>query len=823
MKLKRFIIALCLLHGFLLYSQNGQQGTDFWLTFGRNGGAYFNLDFELQIRIVTDSHEVTGAIHFTALGTSIPFTTGVNNVFTHVCTPEEKEALYNDTTGITNRTAHITSSAPVTVSALNQSKSSADATLIFPVEALGTNYYYITYENYEVNQDVYAVVATQDGTEVYHNQELCATLNRGEVYHRASWIDMTGACITSNKPVALFAMNEGSIIPYNSQPWDNLYEQLPPVRTWGKSFFVPVAISSDFVRIVASEDNTNINLTGAVIREGNLSLNAGQFLEVSVNGNSAYITADKPVGVCTFLKSQWSVGTPSDPSQAWVPSLDQTVESVIMAPLIPSGITNLRNHNALIITPTATKNDTRVKIGDGAEQPLSGGTWIDNTAAGMSFYSMPLAANANSAYVYTNPAGVIIMAYGTGDCESYYYVASAMRTLNTSFYVNDIYYQHLTLHPIHTQPVQFRAEIEDELLSKQEGHIKWYINGAEEATVYDSLNWEKTLSCGMHTVKMEVVMKNGTSIIREATLMVNHAFIPMSINICQGDSYNFNGKIYTMSGIYKDTLTNGCGSIIELTLTVNPTYTTPIAENICQGDSYNFNGKICTVSGIYKDTLQTISGCDSIIELTLTVNPSYIIAIVENICQGDSYYFNGKICTVTGIYRDTLQTVNGCDSIFELDLTVNPLPDIPSIEKNGNDLISSAANRYQWYFNNASIVGATNQNYTCTQNGIYFVEVANEHGCTSKSDEINVTGVGILEQTKEKSSIVVFPNPARNEIFIRSDLQAEKVEIYSITGVLLLSENNFKEKMSVSTLPAGVYMLKVYTEKGLTVRKVVKE
>ncbi|MDR0873533.1 MAG: T9SS type A sorting domain-containing protein [Prevotellaceae bacterium] len=69
----------------------------------------------------------------------------------------------------------------------------------------------------------------------------------------------------------------------------------------------------------------------------------------------------------------------------------------------------------------------------------------------------------------------------------------------------------------------------------------------------------------------------------------------------------------------------------------------------------------------------------------------------------------------------------------------------------------------------------------------------------------------------------IFPNPVKDEIFIKSDLQIQKVEIYSLTGVLLLSENNFNEKLSVSALPAGVYLLKVYTDKGMAVSKIVKE
>ena len=69
----------------------------------------------------------------------------------------------------------------------------------------------------------------------------------------------------------------------------------------------------------------------------------------------------------------------------------------------------------------------------------------------------------------------------------------------------------------------------------------------------------------------------------------------------------------------------------------------------------------------------------------------------------------------------------------------------------------------------------------------------------------------------------IFPNPAQTDIFIQSELPIEKVEIYTLAGTLLIVENNFTEKISVSALPRGVYLLNVYTNKGLVVSKLVKE
>ena len=82
---------------------------------------------------------------------------------------------------------------------------------------------------------------------------------------------------------------------------------------------------------------------------------------------------------------------------------------------------------------------------------------------------------------------------------------------------------------------------------------------------------------------------------------------------------------------------NGCDSIVTLNLTVNPTYNEVLNEAICMGENFLFEGNIYTASGTYTNRLTTIEGCDSIITLNLTVNPTYNEVLNEVICNGDSY------------------------------------------------------------------------------------------------------------------------------------------------------------------------------------------
>src|SRR5690606_17661707 len=86
-------------------------------------------------------------------------------------------------------------------------------------------------------------------------------------------------------------------------------------------------------------------------------------------------------------------------------------------------------------------------------------------------------------------------------------------------------------------------------------------------------------------------------------------------------------------------------------------------------DVYTFGSPKLTVSGVYYDTLQTTTNCDSVIELSLTINSSTLTAIAETAC--DVYTFGGADLTVSGVYYDTLQTTTNCDSVIELSLTIN--------------------------------------------------------------------------------------------------------------------------------------------------------
>ncbi len=144
-------------------------------------------------------------------------------------------------------------------------------------------------------------------------------------------------------------------------------------------------------------------------------------------------------------------------------------------------------------------------------------------------------------------------------------------------------------------------------------------------------------------------------------------------------SYTFGGQTYTTGGNYTTTVPStvtGCDSTTNITLTLASVITQGIAENICQGSGYSFGGHNYTATGVYKDTVVSASsGCDSITTLSLTVYPTINVAISQTICSGTIYTFGAQNLTTSGTYTNTsVSTVTGCDSITTLTLTVNPTP-----------------------------------------------------------------------------------------------------------------------------------------------------
>ena len=235
--------------------------------------------------------------------------------------------------------------------------------------------------------------------------------------------------------------------------------------------------------------------------------------------------------------------------------------------------------------------------------------------------------------------------------------------------------------------------------------------------------------------------------------------------ICEGDTYNFNGQQLATAGEYRDTLRNavGCDSVVILHLNVLPKYYHTVERTIYEGDTVHFMNQIYSTSGVYPVRFTSSIGCDSIIELRLTVTRLYddsvsvcandlplmwrgqtiyesgiyrdtvsstngtsVVGIkvtvlpiahleepiMKTICEGDFYKFGDSILTTQGTYYDTLTAANGCDSIVTLVLQVQPTEYKSEVRRifEGDSVLFDGV----WY----------------KESGVYERRETNSYGCT---------------------------------------------------------------------------------------------
>ena len=145
---------------------------------------------------------------------------------------------------------------------------------------------------------------------------------------------------------------------------------------------------------------------------------------------------------------------------------------------------------------------------------------------------------------------------------------------------------------------------------------------------------------------------------------------------CPGDSYQFVGKNadgtivrnpqpYTEMGVYTDTLIGytGCDSIIRTTLDVLKPVKLGHDVVILAGDTFMYYGRPLTESGLYRDTIPSVHGCDSIIDsLTLYVHQPVVVQMADR----------DSICNDAGVWEIPFRIVQGrsCDS-YSLSWTEN--------------------------------------------------------------------------------------------------------------------------------------------------------
>ena len=275
--------------------------------------------------------------------------------------------------------------------------------------------------------------------------------------------------------------------------------------------------------------------------------------------------------------------------------------------------------------------------------------------------------------------------------------------------------------------------------------------------------------------------------------------------------YDINSLKKSDEGNYQVTISNAFGSVTSdiAKLTVN---TLPSTSGLIIGET-----EICQGQNTVTYTALSINNATSYV-WTLPAGATGTSTTNRITVNYLSSAVSGNI-TIRG------RNLYGDGAISTLVIGVNAKPSKPIITQNGPILHSDAINGNQWYNQYGLINIASNQDYTVSVTGDYYV-IVTLLGCSSDASNIINVMTTAIEVTENNKSIKIYPNPVSNELIIEIEGNNRKVnfEILNLIGQVVF-KGNLTEKTVVQTssFAPGVYVIKLENGKTFEFKKIVKE
>lgn len=499
------------------------KGKDFWVGYGFHtsmlGGGGGSQDMVLYFATdqVTNITITIPANGYTQTLTSV----AGNNILTSFTVPkfgaQDSRLLVS---GLSNNGIHITSDKPMVAYAHVYNGNCSGATILFPVNTLGKEYYSMNFKNVSnlnnancwfyvmaVDTGTTSIEITPVGSQIgvittngwSSGTTYTVNLTQGQIFNVMgiltsssnpfTGVDLTGSKIKSIasgsggcKKIAVFSGSGRISITCNnnSSSSDNYMVQAMPQTAWGKKYLtVPASGNQSFnyYRIGVSDPTTIVRINGVVTA---LPLINNFYYEIAATNLPLSIESDKPVTVAQYFTSQGSCGNgtapanPGDPEVIYLSSVEQNIAKVIWNATNNFNITNHYFNAVIKNTGTAL---TSFRLNGVAVPPASFIVHPQDPS-----YSYLRQTVVNGFNIIQSDSGFNAIAYGFGSAESYGYNAGTnVRDLTQQLELETTYGIETSPSVCTNAPFKFKVYFPDSTATATPVEIR-----------YDSLRWRLT-------------------------------------------------------------------------------------------------------------------------------------------------------------------------------------------------------------------------------------------------------------------------------------------------------------------------------------------
>lgn len=211
------------------------------------------------------------------------------------------------------------------------------------------------------------------------------------------------------------------------------------------------------------------------------------------------------------------------------------------------------------------------------------------------------------------------------------------------------------------------------------------------------------------------------------------------------------------------------------------------------------------------------SDCAWIDDVELPFSGDRCVFTVDTVCQGVEYMFAGQAINTDAM--GTFAFVDSTSSVRQyLSLVVMEEP-IVSIEVirvgRCNVLKASGAETYEWS------TGETGSHIVVCPTETTQVSVTGYRGGCSSTASVGLLGV---EQSNHQKDVRLYPNPVETRVNIVAN-NIRSVELLNLMGMPIMQRKQVggdSVSMDVHHLPSGIYFVKVETDCGVVVKKLIR-